>query len=441
MTNRFFIYFCLILVQLTLHLCFAFAQLNSSQINNFHQNNIVWERLFSGENKFRVMEIEFCRSNNSIIVLAGSNGLYRSSNGGLSWNCLDSTAAYDHVAIDPANPSVMVASYNKPILSSDLKITVNGGETWNSLSTFESESPIDFLEYDCSTEKMLYTRTATSFLRSSDLGVTWETIKAPILPRSIAIGEDNFKKIYISSSQGIFKSTDRGATWDSLPIATSGKYTTIFIDAHHSDTVYARVLGIGLYKSIDGGATWQQKTEGLERKNFIASATGIVSKKNNNEVFILADSCLYKSTNGGEVWKGMDTLPTPRIHALAFDTTGNGRVLIGSLNFYGIYSTSLMQLLAIFPTPTYPEYYYLHQNYPNPFNPSTTIRYQIPKEGMVTLKVYDLLGKELAELVNGRKSPGLHSVDFHAGSYSSGVYFYELRSGSFIETKKLVLMR
>ncbi len=88
-----------------------------------------------------------------------------------------------------------------------------------------------------------------------------------------------------------------------------------------------------------------------------------------------------------------------------------------------------------------PNEFVLHQNYPNPFNPSTTIRYQIPAEGMVTLTVYDLLGKELVKLVNERMSPGLHSVDFNAGSYSSGVYFYELRSGSFIETKKLVLMR
>ncbi|MBX2975981.1 MAG: T9SS type A sorting domain-containing protein [Ignavibacteriaceae bacterium] len=85
--------------------------------------------------------------------------------------------------------------------------------------------------------------------------------------------------------------------------------------------------------------------------------------------------------------------------------------------------------------------YSLAQNYPNPFNPTTTIDFQIPSNGFVSLKVYDLLGKEVATLINEVKTSGKHSVEFNASELASGIYLYELRSGSFLSTKKLVLMK
>ncbi|MGD8305465.1 MAG: T9SS type A sorting domain-containing protein [Ignavibacteria bacterium] len=83
----------------------------------------------------------------------------------------------------------------------------------------------------------------------------------------------------------------------------------------------------------------------------------------------------------------------------------------------------------------------LFQNYPNPFNPITTIKYQISELSFVSLKVYDILSNEIATLVNGEKSAGNYEVEFDAGSISSGVYFYKLRTESFVETKKMVLMK
>jgi len=88
-----------------------------------------------------------------------------------------------------------------------------------------------------------------------------------------------------------------------------------------------------------------------------------------------------------------------------------------------------------------PSDYNLEQNYPNPFNPTTTIRYSIPKEGLVTLKVYNLIGEEVATLVNEINQPGNYDVTFDAAKLSSGVYFYRLQAGSFIEIKKFLLMK
>ncbi len=104
-----------------------------------------------------------------------------------------------------------------------------------------------------------------------------------------------------------------------------------------------------------------------------------------------------------------------------------------------------------------PTEFVLEQNYPNPFNPSTKIRFVIPNEvrnlqdfssqasrndnALVTLKVYDVLGKEVATLVNEEKPAGSYEVDFNANGLSSGVYFYQLRSGDFVQTNKMVLLR
>ncbi len=83
----------------------------------------------------------------------------------------------------------------------------------------------------------------------------------------------------------------------------------------------------------------------------------------------------------------------------------------------------------------------LNQNYPNPFNPTTTISYSIPKSSFVTLKVYDLLGNEVATLVNEDKSAGYYQVKFNASNLASGVYFYRLIAGNRVEVKKLILTK
>ncbi len=85
--------------------------------------------------------------------------------------------------------------------------------------------------------------------------------------------------------------------------------------------------------------------------------------------------------------------------------------------------------------------YKLYQNYPNPFNPSTTIEYQIPRQSFVKLKVYDVLGNEVSELVNREEQAGNYKVNFDASKLSSGVYFYELQAGSFTQVKKLILTK
>ena len=88
-----------------------------------------------------------------------------------------------------------------------------------------------------------------------------------------------------------------------------------------------------------------------------------------------------------------------------------------------------------------PEDYILYQSYPNPFNPTTTIKYSIPNSGAVSLKIFDILGREVEVLLDEYRSAGTYSVEFNASRFASGVYFYQIHSGNFIETKKMVLMK
>jgi hypothetical protein len=85
--------------------------------------------------------------------------------------------------------------------------------------------------------------------------------------------------------------------------------------------------------------------------------------------------------------------------------------------------------------------YYLLQNYPNPFNPATSISFELPAKDFVTLKVYDVLGNEVMELVNERKEAGLHTVQFYAKNLPSGTYFYKLQTDKFSDVKKMILIK
>jgi hypothetical protein len=89
----------------------------------------------------------------------------------------------------------------------------------------------------------------------------------------------------------------------------------------------------------------------------------------------------------------------------------------------------------------FPNEFQLHQNYPNPFNPTTSISYRLPSASSVRLAVYDMLGREVAVLVDGRKEAGNHIANFNASRLTSGVYFYRLTADGFQDTKQMVLVR
>jgi Secretion system C-terminal sorting domain len=109
----------------------------------------------------------------------------------------------------------------------------------------------------------------------------------------------------------------------------------------------------------------------------------------------------------------------------------------------GIFRRPLAEMItSVKPSPSFRSgEFALQQNYPNPFNPSTTISYQLPVNTRVTLKIYDVLGREVKLLVNEEEHSGIHTVKFDGSDLPTGVYFSQLTAGAFIETKKMVLLR
>jgi hypothetical protein len=108
----------------------------------------------------------------------------------------------------------------------------------------------------------------------------------------------------------------------------------------------------------------------------------------------------------------------------------------------GAYESPLANPVGVEENETgHPSEYALYQNYPNPFNPTTNIEYEIPAAGFVTLKVYNMLGQEVATVVNEERDAGSYQVQFDGTGLSSGVYFYRIQAGDFVDAKKLLLIK
>ena len=195
----------------------------------------------------------------------------------------------------------------------------------------------------------------------------------------------------------------------------------------------------------DGALRWKYVFDAVENDNFsqplICDSDGTVYVGSTNGYYY------YAISSAGELkWK----LPLTHIFQQV-DNTGaiakDGTLYLG-VHDIAIRTGQIQTLIAINDSgPTYvekeklPADYFLSQNYPNPFNPSTKIEYSMKEGGQVTLKVYDILGREVAVLVNENKPAGNYIVEFNAANLPSGVYVYRLIAGNFIAAKKLILMK
>ncbi|HKJ81146.1 MAG TPA: T9SS type A sorting domain-containing protein [Ignavibacteriaceae bacterium] len=134
-------------------------------------------------------------------------------------------------------------------------------------------------------------------------------------------------------------------------------------------------------------------------------------------------------------WAQTQGYPVPENLKYTANLTGSDGLPLGDLNWFP-------EVMGIKQTNNViPEKFILKQNYPNPFNPTTNIKYSITKSGLVTLKIYNVLGQEVATLVNQDQRPGNYVVDFNASNLASGVYMYRLESGNYSLTKKMVLLK
>jgi hypothetical protein len=193
-----------------------------------------------------------------------------------------------------------------------------------------------------------------------------------------------------------------------------------------------------IFKSINFGFDWIS----------LISTSNITELVLDNNEFIYAGTAsgwtggcqgIIRTTNGGGIWESFNSGLAPGSCGFVLGCNSGG--ILFAATETGIYRTIESTTGVDENEAVIPSEFALYQNYPNPFNPSTKIQYQIPKSGIVTIKVYNLLGSEVATLVKEEKAAGNHEVTFDASELTSGVYFYSLQSGNFIDTKKMILIK
>ena len=255
--------------------------------------------------------------------------------------------------------------------------------------------------------------------------------------------------LYYLFDEEIVKSTNNGDTWTSVGNGVLG-YT--FSMAEHTNGDLFVGTSNGVYRSTDAGNSWTKDVSGLT-DGALSLAIHI-----DGNVFAGGYNSVNRSNDLGQSWSSFTTgIYNCRITDLAF---GHNDVLFAAAENMGIYRTTSAVTSTDKNESILVENFSLQQNYPNPFNPTTKIRYTIPNitlglssqaetrdEGSrVVLKIYDILGTEISTLVNESQPAGNYEVEFSVGRDSSpdiasGVYFYKLQAGSFVETRKMLLLK
>jgi hypothetical protein len=280
----------------------------------------------------------------------------------------------------------------------------------------------------------IYVGTDSGLVLSSNGGTTWTTLNSGLkVPDSYFSAVIDNGILFIGNLHGgIYKSTDKGSTW---ALANFGVNSVRIFSLTTMGTKLFGGTSVGtggVYISTDFGVNWTLSNSGLSDPNvtsFAVSGASVFAGTTGGMVFL--------STNGGANWVNMNGgSGLPRINSLV---VSGGFLFAGTS--VGIWRRPLSEMITSVESSKAPLVFSLYQNYPNPFNPSTTLRFDLAKRTYVTLKICDLLGRAVAVLVEGSREPGHYELQWDASSVPSGIYFYRLQAGEYVETKKMIFLK
>ena len=237
----------------------------------------------------------------------------------------------------------------------------------------------------------------------------------------------------------IWRTTDFGNNWSATGVSPDEVFDLFVFDSLNALTLSGDpegFFGTGDIKSDDAGVSWSYAELPLTALSFA------IDFRTLTEGWSASGFKFLFTLDKGESWSEMETPDSLVIFDLMFTD---------SLTGYAVGERGVV--IKYFPQPVFintniaflPEELVLHQNYPNPFNPSTKIKFAIADFGFVSLKVYDVLGKEVATLVNEERAAGLYESEFSANiegeSLTSGIYYYQLTTAGQVQTKKMILLK
>jgi len=374
----------------------------------------------------------------------------KTTNAGATWD----TVLYDAGTVDlkmhPDDSEILyagLASYYPPY---GILKTTNGGASWfhaDSGIHVNSKNQVRVIESDPAFPETLYAGTSGifggDFYKSTNGGWSWTSISGLTLTGgviSVAIDPFTSSTVYAGTSyQGLFKSTDGGSSWI-LSLQTNNGIEAIGIDPIDSDILYCAVgnPGSGFHRSTDGGVTWSESITGLTPNK---AGGSLAVNKESRDLFVVMfpDSVgLFKSTDLGITWVRMNGLVADT-HVRALTISPNQTRLYAGISNLGVSQTTVVVSSVAEEDPFLQSRAMLLRNHPNPFNSTTNVEFELPVHSYVSLRIFDVLGREVSTLVDGEKTSGRHQVLFDAKGLASGIYFSRLRAGDHVVTRKMIL--
>jgi photosystem II stability/assembly factor-like uncharacterized protein len=371
----------------------------------------------------------FVIDSNNVIAVGKKGIILKSTNGGTEWFILPSSTPGDLNDVyfsDPNNGFII----GKRHISGGYPVflfTTDGGQSWV-YRDYGSNRPLERIDFADENNGVIVGQWIVMF--TSDGGSNWIRKDNGVSNRGVDFkSSDN---CYAVGSGQILRTTDMGETWTTILCPECGAEP--FNDINIIDDQKILSFSGNISRTLDGGIIWKRLAKPGSDAQFFSDNVGIS----------VGLHYILSTTNGGIEWVYHDTPlgNTTRLYKVNFLNTSLG-FACGS-NGVILRNTYPVVELTGFNEPernVTPIEYNLLQNYPNPFNPSTVIEFSLPDFAEISLTVYDVLGREVAQIAEGNYAPGKHAVTFNASDLSSGIYFYTLSAGNFKQSKKLILMR
>lgn len=388
-------------------------------------------------------------SRNAAYIFQWHANLFKSTNFGVSWIVIDPPG------IQYMGPGNFTTELLGNVLGLPSKLTTNGGTSWSDVSNLlpaigsvniedqQFVSPeigyyagIDFYPdpIPCCYDGVIY--------KTTDSGGNWNLV--------YRAGGDIYKELY-------FRNENEGVILDGVALISTSNggqnwirnnsffgqiryfYASSMSDPF-KDTIFLAGYMAGdtatVIRSTDGGGTWQKSLQLPYR-----SRLRKICFPDNMHGYAVGDTGLIvKTTNAGLNWSVLNSGTRKRLNGVSFINKDTGIVVGDSGIVLTTYTGGILTTVEN-NSSVYANNFVLKQNYPNPFNPRTNIAYEISNKNFVTLKVFDIAGKEIETLVNEVVPSGKHKAVFNAEDLPSGIYFYELISGNFRYVRKMILLR
>jgi len=417
---------------------------------------------------------------NSVVVSTFA-GLYRSSDYGEtflriadSMDLILTGVSADVQPIDKDKQLIVAKSGGQTFLWSE-----NGGTKWN-IGSFGSQNISSSMQVRIAAGTIYSMPNQTSLYKSTDKGNSWQQLYLPVSSGIRALGAFDNDNVALQAGEKILYSSDGGSSWKQTPFpgnywlnessipmpgmvvggggfydsttkgiiyrTTDAGYNWQIIDfpreINHlkmvTPTTGFAISRYEVYKTTNGGKTWMKI---MSSSDYYTHYDGFFFDDSLRGLMRVSFDCL-ETTNGGISWQKRE-LGEPfysiaeMVHTKSGDLLVVGAGILWGLSSYAIPFKSETDNDTL-TNLTFPG---TLTNYPNPFNPTTQITYSVPKATDVTIKIYDVLGREIALLVNERKQAGEYTVGWNAAGVPSGVYFYRIVAGEFVETKKMLVIK